>query len=237
MTKLKTILIDDDLKGLELLKYYLTEFCPEIEIIGAAGSYEESLRLVKSAEPELIFLDIMLNNKTGFDLLETILPINSHIIFMSGHDRFALKAFRYNPLDYLLKPLDIDQLIGAVQRVLDLKAIEQKGKYEGVLAVNLGNELRVISVYDIIYCEGDNNNTLFYLTNSEKLFTVKTLGWYENRLTHSFFIRIHKKYIINLNQLRSVKKSDGFYCNMSCGTNLSVSRRKQEVLQRSISAK
>lgn len=229
-------MIDDEPKGLEILKHYLTEFCPELEVIGTADSYENSLRLIKKTQPDVIFLDILLKNKTGFDLLETLLPINAHVIFVTGHDQYAIKAFKYRPLDYLLKPLDIDQLIHSVKRVVE-HTKKQAGKCEDIVAINLGNELRVISVGDIIYCEGDNNNTIIYLTNSEKLFTVKTLGWFENRLTHDFFVRIHKKYIINVKQLRSVKRSEGFYCHMSCGTNLSVSRRKQELLQRSLSAK
>ncbi len=230
---LRTVLIDDDRKNLDLLMFLLKEFCPEVEVIGSSDNFLEGIKLIKKTKPNLIFLDIVLNEETGFNLLETIKPVNANIIFMSAYEKFALNAFKYTPINYLLKPLDIKELVASVQRVVK-QTTNNSTIIQDTLAVNVGHESKVIFTSDIIYFEGSNNSTTIYLDSEQKLFTFKTIGWFEGILNSKQFFRIHKKYIINLKQLKSLQKVGSYYCTMSDGTNLTVSRRKQDALQKKL---
>lgn len=245
---MKAIIVDDEPKSREVLKTLLERFCPAVNVIGAAGGVEDAKKLIEEVNPDIVFLDVEMPGGNGFKLLDETQRNNFEIIFVTSYGHYAIPALRYSAIDYLLKPVEIEELKNAVQRVEarlakkgDLKA-NYKALNENLqlpasqqrIAVHGVNDIRFVSVKDIIRLEGDSNYTYIITTTGGKYHTSKTLKDYEELLQgHSNFIRVHKTHIINLDHLTKFIKNDGGYIIMSDGSKVEVSRRKkQELMER-----
>jgi two-component system, LytTR family, response regulator len=244
MNRIKTLLVDDEPRGLSSLKKLLEFNCPELEIIGTASSADEAKEMIKHLTPELVFLDIAMPEKTGFDLLNELGSISFEIIFVTAHNDFMLQAFRFSAVDYLLKPVEDNLLTEAVKRAVT--RIEEKsdgGNMEALLH-NLRNKegsqkmkmcipsikgFQVVKLSEIIYCEASSNYTLFHFTGRPQIVASKPIHEYEGLLEDCGFVRIHKSFVINLEHVKEYVRGEGGIVVLSNGMDLEVSRRKKEL--------
>lgn len=243
------VLIDDDGNLREGMKAMLQIYAPEIEITGEADSVKTGIELIETAKPDIVFLDILMNDGSGFDILERLNhkfgKITSHIIFITAHEKFAIKAFRFSALDFLLKPVDPDDLQSVLRKIkavihqdhdnknigLLLENIQKKPGGFKKIALSTSDGIHLFEIKDIIRCEGEDNYTKFYIKDHRTVLISKTLKEYEELLKDQNFERIHQSHLINLNELRSYVKKDGGFVVMSDESQLPVSQRKKDRLQ------
>src|ERR1700744_3970670 len=206
------VLIDDEPKNTRILRKMLEEFCPDTCCAGTAANVEEGEELIRKTQPDLAFLDIQLPRENAFDLLERLLPVPFEIVFVTAFNDYALKAFRYSALDYLLKPVNIQELRTAVQRATEklqhrdlnrqlhnlLANLRTPTATSHKLALPSPDRLTFISVNEIVRCEANNGYTLFHMLNGEKHLSTKTIKEYEDLLPPDIFLRIHHSHIVNL---------------------------------------
>jgi len=246
---IKAILIDDDQNLREGMKGLLERFAPNIKIIGEADSVATGIEVMDALKPQVVFLDIQLNDGTGFDILEQLAAkngaIKSNIVFITAHEQYAIKAFRFSALDFLLKPVDPEELqkvIKKIESVLEetndyahidllLENIRKKVDNFKRIALSTSDGIHLFEISDIIRCESEDNYTKFYIKNSKPVLISKTLKEYEELLTEHGFERIHQSHLINLNYLKSYIKKDGGYVIMADESHLPISQRKRERLQ------
>ena len=237
---MKAIIIDDEVSGRKAIKNYIVKYTPEIEIIDEADNVKNGLFSVLTHQPDIVFLDINMPDGTGFDLLEKLPNINFKIIFITAYEQYAVKAFKYSAIDYLLKPLNPDDFIAAIKKLKSenkLEEIEQKVelllknkiKLEKI-ALPTSSGLKLIYLYDIIRCESDNNYTFFHLKNNTKLLVSKTLKEYDELLSDEGFYRCHKSHLVNINYIKEYLKGEGGSVILEDGSHVDVSRRKKEGL-------
>lgn len=242
------ILIDDDINLRNGMKALLERTAPEIQIIGEADSVETGAVLMKKTQPQVVFLDIHLGDGSGFDILEEVsksVKINSQIVFITAHEQYAIKAFRFSALDFLLKPVDPEELEKVIEKVksivhkndsvahIDLLLENIRKKVDNFKRIALSNAdgVHLFEISDIIRCESLDNYTKFYIKNNKPILISKTLKEYEELLAEHGFERIHQSHLINLNYLKSYIKKDGGYVIMADETHLPISHRKKERLQ------
>ncbi len=235
------ILIDDMPQAIEGLTKDLATFCPEVKIIGTAGGVVEGAKLLLKESPDILFLDIMMGDGTGFDLLEILPKTDFQLIFTTASDEFAIKAFRYAAVDYLLKPIDPEQLKMAVQKADSklnhppeqwniLKEVYQNPKLPNRIALHTLEKIHITNVSEIVRCESDSNCTWFYFENQPKLLVTKTLKQFEQTLQGQDFLRVHQSHLVNLNYVREFVKSEGGYLMMKNGDHIPVSVRKRQLV-------
>ena len=241
-------LIEDDHNLRNGLKTLLEKTAPEIKIIGEADSVETGVALLLKTQPQVIFLDIHLGDGSGFDILEEVSKtgkLNSQIVFITAHEQYAIKAFRFSALDFLLKPVDPEELqkvIGKIKAVvgkndtvahIDLLLENIRKKVDNFKRIALSNAdgMHLFDISDIIRCESEDNYTKFFIKNNKPILISKTLKDYEELLSEHGFERIHQSHLINLSYLKSYIKKDGGYVVMADNSNLPVSQRKKERLQ------
>ena len=243
------ILIDDDANLRAGMRQMLSRYAPDISIIGEADSVETGVEAVHRLQPQVLFLDIQLTDGTGFDVLEKLAElrgkITSQVVFITAHEQYAIKAFRFSALDFLLKPVDPDELqkvIEKIKTVLDksdnyahidllLENIRRKVDHFKRIALSTSEGIHLFEISDIIRCESEDNYTKFYIKNNKPILISKTLKEYEDLLTEHGFERIHQSHLINLAYLKSYIKKDGGYVVMADNSNLPISQRKKERLQ------
>jgi len=239
---IRTIIIEDEQKSLEMLAAIIKKNCPELEIVGLAQNVKEGVALIEKENPQLVFLDISMPDGSGFDLLEKVMGHKFDLIFATASDKYAIRAFRYSACDYLLKPIDIDELKLAVNKVVkkNVKApnmdnleflIQHLKRSEDVpqkITLPTGNAYEIVSIKDIIRCEADGSYTNFFLSDKRKLMISAGLKHYEELLPESDFIRVHHHHLINMNHVVRFLKEDGGYAIMSDGTKIEISRRKKD---------
>ena len=245
---ISALLIDDDDNLRAGMKTLLNRYAPEITIIGEADSVKSGTDLLLETQPQVVFLDIHLGDGSGFDLLEEVNrkgKLNSQIVFITAHEQYAIKAFRFSALDFLLKPVDPDELgkvIGKIKNVLVkndsvahidllLENIRKKVDNFKRIALSTADGIHLFEISDIIRCESEDNYTKFYIKNNKPILISKTLKEYEDLLTEHGFERIHQSHLINLAYLKSYIKKDGGYVVMADNSNLPISQRKKDRLQ------
>lgn len=245
---IKAVIIDDLREARENLKKDLADYCPEIEIIGEADSVVSGSKLLKSTSANLVFLDIQLGDGSGFDILEIIGEVNFNVIFTTASDAYALKAFKFSAIDYLLKPIDPDDLTAAVNKLkqskktaaasLDLLLEHSKQAYKPMkrLALNTLDKIHVVNISDILRCEADVNYTTFHFTDKSKLLVTKTLKEFEEMLQDHQFLRVHQSHLVNTNCIREFVKGDGGYLLMNDGSSVPVSTRKRNSVVEALNA-
>ena len=244
MEKIKTILVDDEPRGLTSLQKLLEFNCPELEIVSACDNADEAIKKIQLLKPGIVFLDIAMPEKNGFDLLHELGEINFEIIFVTAHNDFMMQAFRFSAVDYLLKPVEDNLLIEAVKRAA--KKFEEKtpGNNIDILLHNLHNRnewqkmkicipslkgFRVVKLSEIIYCEASSNYTNFHFIDRSVICASKPIHEFETLLEDSGFVRIHKSFVINLEHVKEYLRGEGGTVILSNGHEVEVSRRKKEV--------
>lgn len=240
---LNTIIVDDEEFARSSLYFLVQENCENIHISGIAKSVAEARQLLSNHQIDLIFLDIAMPGENGFELIPQAQQHNSHVIFTTAYDQYALRAIKANALDYLLKPIDIDELKSAVEKAGKFIALNKKEHNSNErlqnLAANLSDrsEIRKISlpngqgyslidIDDIIHIEADSNYSVFHLANKEKITVSKVLKEYEEILPDQQFVRIHKSSIVNLNYIKEYNSRNGVEVLLKNGEKIAVSRRR-----------
>ena len=238
--KLKTVLVEDEAQSREILRNYLGKYCADIEIVGEASTVQEGLEVIGNTGPELIFLDVEMPFGNAFDLLEQLPERNFEIVFVTAYDQYALDALNSHAAYYLMKPIDIDELIKAVSYVREIKEKEKRleklvlrtgiPKAEGKITIPQLDGFQVLNAADILYCKADDNYTEIYLEN-KKILVSKTLKYFEESLAEFSFIRIHKSFLVNMNAVVKYRKGQGGSVLLSNGKELIVSpARKRKLL-------
>lgn len=237
---LTAIIIDDELKGRIALRQKLKDYCTEVQIIGEAESAAEGISLIQLHKPDIVFLDIEMPRMDGFKMLQQLPEKNFHLIFTTAYDQYAIKAIKFAAFDYLLKPIDIEELKMAVSRINKLHFSDTEKKLEVLnqnmadkntfnkIAISTQNSLLLFELNDIVYLEANRNYTTLYFKEHPKLIASKTLKDFEDLLPSAIFFRIHHSYIININYIEKYIKGEGGQVGLQDGTLLDVSRRKKE---------
>ena len=235
----KVLIVDDETGCRESIEFNIKKHFPEIEIVGQAGSVREAKELIEDLEIDLLLLDIELGDGTAFDLLEQMDDGHCDLIFTTAFDHYAIRAIQFSAFDYLLKPIDPDELKHAIERYLQKKSAHGEAANKiNHLIHNLRNDKKKLAIPDmegfvfidvdeIIRCQSDGSYTRFFLTNGEKILASKSLGEYEGMLTGETFYRVHRSSLINLSHIKKYVKGEGGYVIMSDGSEIEVSRRKK----------
>jgi two-component system, LytTR family, response regulator len=238
---IKAIVVDDELGARESLSKMIEKNCKQIEIVAKVDSMLAAFEAITNKEPDLVFLDIEMPNGNAFDLLEKFKTINFNIIFTTAYDHYAIKAIKFSAVDYMLKPIDPEELVLAVKRfeertgknaTLDkqfktlLSNIKPENKLKKV-GIPDGDGLIFINLSDIIRCDSDGNYTFFILTSGKKIIASRTLGEYEQMFAEDNFFRIHRSHLINLEHVKKYIKGEGGYVVMSDNSQVEVSRRNK----------
>ena len=244
---IRTVLIDDEIDSIRILQRLLESYCPEVTIVGKADGVETGIHTIQTTRPDLVLLDIEMAQGNAFDLLNQLQPINFQIIFVTAFDNYALKAFKYSAIDYLLKPIDIDDLCAAVERVsqkiqgksfLDqmqvlLHNVETFHLSQQKMAVPTLTGLIFVAIRDITRFEAKGSYTSIYLNNGEQIMATRNIKEYEDLLPAVIFCRVHNSHIINLHKIQKYHKGRGGHVIMEDGSSIEVaSRRREEFLRR-----
>jgi len=233
------VLVEDEDNSLEALEILLNKYCPDVQIDGRAQSVEEAISTINEIKPELVFLDIALPDGQGFEVLDAVDHTGFEVIFTTAYDQYALKAFEFSALDYLLKPINAEQLKQAVERFQEIRGQEDIGERVSVLKDSLKNlneriilssmdGFEVYKIADIIRCEANGSYTTFYITGDRKVVTSKTLNNFEKLLEDMPFIRVHSKHLVNLNYIKKYVSGRGGYIIFEDGSQVDVSERKKK---------
>jgi two-component system LytT family response regulator len=245
---IKTVIIDDDSRNIKVLRTMLEEFCPELNITGEADNAKSGAELIRQVNPQLVFLDIEMPYGNGFDMLSSLMPVKFEVIFVTAFDTYMLQAFRYSALDYLLKPVRIEELKNAVakaiKRIASLPGTDQLALLlENMKTVNHGFQKLAIPTNDgysfvplseIIRCEAKGSYTEIHINgHKNKLLVSKSLKEYEEILPPEQFFRVHNSHIININYIKKYNKGRGGYIELENGFTVEVAvRRKEEFLRK-----
>lgn len=238
--RLRTILVEDEAQSREILRNYLHKYCADIEILGEAATVVEGLDLIREVDPDLLFLDVEMPFGNAFDLLDQMPDRQFEIIFVTAYEQYALDALNHHAAYYLMKPIDIDQLIKAVNYVREIKEKEKRleelvlrpglNKAEGKISIPQQDGFLVLDVADIYYGKADDNYTEIHLEN-KKILVSKTLKYFEEALSEFPFARIHKTFLVNINKIVKYRKGKGGSVVLSNGKELLVSAaRKRHLL-------
>jgi two-component system LytT family response regulator len=240
---MKAILVDDEADGIRTLKKMLEQHCTQVEIVGTSSSANMARQQIEDLAPDIVFLDIQMPGKSGLELLTELSLKDFEVIFVTAHNEYMLQALQYSAADYLLKPVDEDRLVEAVQRVEKRLEEDKKEERTDALLHNLsksGNpaEMRlclptlkgfiVLKLDEIIYCEAERSYTIFHLEGKKTVTVSRPLIDYDNLLKDTTFLRIHKSFLINLHHVKEYQKGEGGMVILSDGTEIEVSRRKKE---------
>jgi two-component system LytT family response regulator len=239
--KIKSIIVDDEKHGRENLSGILREFCPEVELSGEAESVQAALKLIGESAPDLVFLDIEMPRENGFKLLEYLKDFSFEVIFVTAYDSYAIKAIRFSAADYILKPVNHNDLAAAVQKVAERIRHKQENQRMKQLFHNLsqpgnpriglpsGDRIEFKEVSEIIRCEGEGNYTHIWFEGGKHSLVAKTLVEFEDLLQDFGFVRAHKTHLVNLKYVDEYIKSRGIL-KLSDGNFIPVSRRRKETV-------
>lgn len=242
MDNFPVLIVDDEPQSRSLIKKLLAVHFTDI-IADEAETVSNAIEKIHRISPKLIFLDVQMRGETGFDLLDQIGKSSFEIIFTTAHSEFALKAFRYSALDYLIKPIDADEFKSAVERAIErlrnqhsqtkqieyLKELRSNQKTPDKLTVPTAEGFLFVGISDIIYCHAIGNYTEFHLVNHQKILSSYTLGYYDEALNAHNFFRVHRSYLVNLAHIKMYKKGDGGVLVMNNGDEIEVARGSKEV--------
>jgi two-component system, LytTR family, response regulator len=231
------IIVDDEQKNISILKKLLEKYCPEVRLIGEASSSDTALELIRTKQPQLVFLDVEMPDMNAFELLSALQPVSFEYILVTAYDHYAYKAFSFNALHYLLKPVDIDELRLAVQkaamRIMEKNVSHRinnhtENKQITRIALPTITGLVFYDIDDIICCSAQNTYTLFEFATDKELLVSGTLKEFEEKLPAGTFCRVHNSYLINMNHVRQYIKGKGGQVKMINGKIIDVSMRKRD---------
>lgn len=235
----KAIIIDDIEQARTTLKQDLSVYAKDFEVVGEATGVVEGAKLLKNVQPDILFLDIQMQDGSGFDLLDLLPNVNFKIIFITASDAHAIKAFRYAAIDYLMKPIDPDELTEALKKFRE-SHIDESAKYKLLnerlknhqkpnerLALHSQDKIQVVEIETIVRCESSVNYTTFFFKNGDQIVVTRTLKEFEDLLSDQGFFRVHQSHLVNTRQIKEYVKSDGGHLNMKDGSLIPVSVRKR----------
>jgi two-component system, LytTR family, response regulator len=232
------VIIDDEKNAQEVLAWQLTQYCPQIDLVGCAGNVRDGIKLINNKNPQLLFLDIEMPVENGFDLLEAFDDPSFDIIFTTAYNQYAIKAFKFSAFDYLLKPIDADDLKAAIERYVHKNPVSIKEQLK-VLSTQLNRKnlnriaipsvdgLMMLKPEQIIRCESSSNYTTVFLTDKPKVVVAKTLKELEDVLTGFGFYRIHHSHLVNLTHVQAFVRNDGGYVTLTDGAHITVARNRR----------
>jgi two-component system LytT family response regulator len=239
---IKAIVVDDEPYCCETITTLLEE-SSDVEIVAVCYNAADALNAIRQYSPDLVFLDVEMPKMNGFEMLEQIPSVNFEIIFTTSYDQYALKAIRFSAIDYLLKPVDEEELKQAVQKVIRrsqkpiaeqleilMQKIHQPKTPVSKIALPTMEGFQMIRIDSIISCESDSNYTILRLKNDKKIVVCRNLKDMEELLDEHSFVRVHRCYLVNLNEVEKFVKGEGGYLIMSDGSSIDVSRNKKEEL-------
>lgn len=239
-------MVDDEIDSIRVMQKLLDAFCPQVEIVGTAGGVETAIELIRETMPDLLLLDIEMSQGNAFDLLNQLQPLEFQVIFVTAFDNYAIRAFKYSAVDYLLKPVDIDDLLEAIGRVQEKPDEQDLSQQMKILLANVGvlqlsqqkmaiptiTGLLFVPVQDIMRFEAKGNYTTIFLSNGDPILATKTIKDYEEILPETIFCRIHNSHIINLSRIRQYQKGRGGSVVMEDGSVIEVATRRREEFMR-----
>ncbi|WP_447640171.1 MULTISPECIES: LytR/AlgR family response regulator transcription factor [Chitinophagaceae] len=239
------IIVDDEKANIENLLFLVHKNAPDVEIVATADGMGLAREKIMHHKPDLVFLDIVLGEQTAFDLLQSLPEQHFEIIFITAYDRFGIQAVKFAALDYILKPIDPNELKAAIdkaQKIIAEKSknnrleflldiLNQKGQKPNKIVLPLQNETRYVEIGDIVYCEASNTYTYFYLQSGEKILISNPIKEYESMLSACNFIRTHQSYLVNIAYVRSFVKEDGGYLRLKDKTIIPISRARREYVK------
>ncbi len=240
------VIIDDEQNNIDNLQYLLTRHCPQIQVVGTARNAVAGQTLIQQQQPTLLFLDIQMPEKNGFELLQSLPGYQFEVIFVTAFDQYGIQAVKFAAIDYLLKPINAEELKTAVNKVAEknrqkkqnlqienlLQLLQhQQQKEEHRIALPTAKETRFARPQDITRCESTNNYTTFYFSSGEKLMVSKPIYEYEELLNSYGFIRCHQSHLVNKRYIKSWIKEDGNYLLLEDGTQIPVSRQKKDTIK------
>lgn len=245
---LRAILIDDEKNCTEVLKLQLETYCPEVEIVQIENHPELGVAAIRNEKPDIVFLDVEMPTLNGFGVLEKTRDIPFEVVFTTAHQDYAIQAIRYSAVDYLVKPVQADELIAAVHRLKEKRPIEQVQKQLDLLlhqmqkpnqslekvALSTSDGMEIVNVGEILYCEAQSNYTMFHFQNQSKILVSKPLKKMEELLKMHPFYRVHQSYLVNLAHVQKYVRSDGGYLVLPGKIPISVANSRKEGLVRKL---
>jgi len=239
LSPIRAVIVDDETSGIEVLEYTLKRHCKDVEVIRSFTSSLEAAEAIPNLHPDVLFVDVEMPQLNGFELVEKLSKLNIQFIFTTAYNEFALKAFRVSALDYLLKPIDADELKSAVNKLKSIKReenpamdalLEYMKTQQQVKKISIPTDKGIvfIEISQVLYCTSDGPYTTFQLEGGTSIISSKSLGEYEQQLSDKGFYRIHNSSLINVQHLKKFIRQDGGYVEMSNGQGLTVSRRKRD---------
>ena len=243
------VIIEDEQNNIDNLAILLRQYCPQVEITGDATNANDGEKLILQLNPDIVFLDIQMPGKNGFDMLQSLRTHNFELIFVTAFEQYGIQAVKFSAIDYILKPIDAEELKSAVQKAIYRSSEKkQNRKLENLLdvlqneqqkdthriALTSAKETRFIKTKEIIRCESSNNYTTFYILGGERIMVSKPIFEYEEILQGYGFIRCHQTHLVNKRFIKSLVKQDGGYLLLEDGTEIPLSRMKREMVRREL---
>ncbi len=244
---LRSIIIDDEPYCCDILAAMLEADCPQVKVEAICSNGDEGVQAIRKHNPDVVFLDVEMPKMNGFQMLEQLAAVNFHLIFTTSYDQYALKAIRFSALDYLLKPIDRDELRKAVQKAeqrmhipmaqqieILMQKIKQPLTPVNKIALPTMEGLQMIPIDTIINCESDDNYTKLILKTGKKILVTRSLKEIEESLEQYSFVRVHRSFLVNLNEIEKYIKGEGGYLIMTDGSTVDVSRSRKEILMQKL---
>jgi two-component system LytT family response regulator len=240
--KYKAIIVEDETMNSDFLKHLLREFCPNIEVAGAASNVEDAVSAINTQQPQIVFMDIELQTATGFDVLQQVKDQDFEVIFTTAYDHYAIKAIKFSAIDYLLKPINFEELQQAVNKAIESLQVKEKENKLELLIRNVrrpvGEDFSIslatsegveyVPLSQIIRLEAKGPYTTFFMKNGNSLMVCKNLKEYELLLTDYGFFRLHNSYMVNMKEVKKMVKADGGYAVMNDDAMIAISPKKKD---------
>jgi two-component system LytT family response regulator len=242
--QLRAVIVEDEEVSRETLRNYLGKYCPDVQVVAEAANVKEGIAAISRHKPQVVFLDVEMPYGNAFDLLESLDDITFETVFVTAYSNYAVQALNFSAAYYILKPVDIDELVKAVQKIKEnilknteflhtrvlIENIKIENKQLQKVVLPLIDGFEVVRVNDIIRCEANDNFTRFHLVNGRKLLICRTLKFYESLLEHYDFIRVHKSHLINFQHIVQYKKGKGGQAIMADGASVDISPNQKDSL-------
>jgi two-component system LytT family response regulator len=247
MNNYTALIIEDDIDNINLLKTYIKNKLSNINVVGQAMNVTNGVSEYLKNKPDILLLDIELGNETIFNFIDTIGKVESEIIFISSHTEFGVKAVNYNVTGFIVKPIEAAQLIKIINKAIfnierkkinqDQALLKNRNSFPLNIAIPSVNKIELISIEECIYLEADGKYTIFNLINNKKKVASRNLGEYGKIIDPKIFFRVHHRYIVNINKVAKIHKTDGTYCELVNGQNIPIAKRRIDLFNRFLKLK
>ncbi|HEV7779786.1 MAG TPA: response regulator transcription factor [Chitinophagaceae bacterium] len=240
--KYKALIVEDEVRSRDFLRNLVEEFCPQLSVQGTASNVEEAVSLINTQSPDVVFMDIEMQTGTGFDVLQQVKHRDFHVIFTTAYDHYAIKAIKFSAVDYLLKPINLEELQQAVAKAVEglqqeaennkidllIKNLRRPAGEDYSISLSTSEGVEFIQLTNILRLEANGPYTTFFMKDGSKIMVSKNLKEYENLLTDHGFFRVHNSHVINLKEVRKMIKTDGGYAVMNDDSMIAISPKKKD---------